>query len=102
MKKDLKRSLISIAGAVLMRKVFKNLKLKVDYAEYGGAPLLGVKAPVIISHGKSNPKAIKNAILYFIKTNSNFTCIYFKCELYIICMTYIHMHAVSWHIYTKI
>ena len=59
MKKDLKRSLISIAGAVLMRKVLKNLKLKVDYAEYGGAPLLGVKAPVIISHGKSNPKAIK-------------------------------------------
>ncbi|MDX3958808.1 phosphate acyltransferase PlsX [Aliarcobacter skirrowii] len=62
MKKDLKRSLIAITGAVLMRKVFKNLKVKVDYAEYGGAPLLGVKAPVIISHGKSNPKAIKNAI----------------------------------------
>lgn len=61
-KKNLKRSLISITGAVLMRKVFKNLKVKVDYAEYGGAPLLGVKAPVIISHGKSNSKAIKNAI----------------------------------------
>ncbi|OCL88058.1 phosphate acyltransferase PlsX [Arcobacter porcinus] len=61
-KKNLKRSLISIAGAVLMQKVFKNLKVRVDYAEYGGAPLLGVKAPVIISHGKSNPKAIKNAI----------------------------------------
>lgn len=61
-KKNLKRSLISITGAVLMRKVFKNLKIKVDYAEYGGAPLLGVKAPVIVSHGKSNPKAIKNAI----------------------------------------
>lgn len=45
-----------------MRKVFKNLKLKVDYAEYGGAPLIGVKAPVIIAHGKSNAKAIKNAI----------------------------------------
>lgn len=61
-KNNLKRSLISIAGAVLMRKVFKTLKLKVDYAEYGGAPLLGVKAPVIISHGKSNAKAMKNAI----------------------------------------
>jgi glycerol-3-phosphate acyltransferase PlsX len=61
-KNNLKRSLISIAGAVLMRKVFKNLKLKVDYAEYGGAPLLGVKAPVIIAHGKSNAKAIQNAI----------------------------------------
>ena len=62
MKKDLKRSLVAITGAVLMRKVFKNLKLKTDYAEYGGAPLLGVKAPVIIAHGKSNAKAIQNAI----------------------------------------
>jgi len=62
LKKNLKRSLISIAGAVLMRKVFKTLKVRVDYAEYGGAPLLGVKAPVIIAHGKSNAKAIKNAI----------------------------------------
>lgn len=70
-KKNLKRSLISIAGAVLMRKVFRNLKVRVDYAEYGGAPLLGVKAPVIISHGKSNPKAIKNAIFQAISTASS-------------------------------
>ncbi len=62
LKNNLRRSLVSILGAVLMRKVFKTLKLKVDYAEYGGAPLLGVKAPVIIAHGKSNAKAIKNAI----------------------------------------
>jgi len=61
-KDNLRRSLVSIAGAVLMRKVFKNLKLKVDYAEYGGAPLIGVKAPVIIAHGKSNAKAMQNAI----------------------------------------
>ncbi|AXK48230.1 phosphate acyltransferase [Aliarcobacter trophiarum LMG 25534] len=70
-KKNLKRSLISIAGAVLMRKVFKSLKVRVDYAEYGGAPLLGVKAPVIISHGKSNPKAIKNAIFQAIISASS-------------------------------
>jgi glycerol-3-phosphate acyltransferase PlsX len=61
-KQNLRRSLVSILGAVLMRKVFKKLKLKVDYAEYGGAPLIGVKAPVIIAHGKSNAKAMKNAI----------------------------------------
>jgi len=71
-KKNLKRSLISIAGAVLMRKVFKSLKIKVDYAEYGGAPLLGVKAPVIIAHGKSNAKAIQNAIFQaIVAANSN-------------------------------
>lgn len=54
-----------------MRKVFKNLKVRVDYAEYGGAPLLGVKAPVIIAHGKSNPKAIQNAILQAITAASS-------------------------------
>ncbi len=70
-KKNLKRSLISIAGAVLMRKVFRNLKVRVDYAEYGGAPLLGVKAPVIIAHGKSNPKAIQNAIFQAINAASS-------------------------------
>lgn len=70
-KKNLKRSLISIAGAVLMRKVFKNLKVRVDYAEYGGAPLLGVKAPVIIAHGKSNPKAIQNAVFQAINAASS-------------------------------
>ncbi|MEA3289041.1 MAG: phosphate acyltransferase PlsX [Campylobacterota bacterium] len=66
-KNNLRRSLVSITGAVLMRKVFKKLKLKVDYAEYGGAPLIGVKAPVIIAHGKSNSKAIKNAIFQAIR-----------------------------------
>ena len=71
LKKNLKRSLISIAGAVLMRKVFKSLKVRVDYAEYGGAPLLGVKAPVIIAHGKSNAKAVKNAILQAISAASS-------------------------------
>ena len=71
LKKNLKRSLISIAGAVLMRKVFKNLKVRTDYAEYGGAPLLGVKAPVIIAHGKSNAKAIQNAIFQAINAASS-------------------------------
>ncbi len=70
-KQNLRRSLISITGAVLMRKVFKKLKLKVDYAEYGGAPLLGIKAPVIIAHGKSNSKAIKNAIFQAIKASDS-------------------------------
>ena len=39
------------------------MKKKVDYAEYGGAPLLGIEGICIISHGRSNPKAIKNAVL---------------------------------------
>ncbi len=63
MKTHIKRSIPAKIGAFLMKKkVFRKLKEKVDYAEYGGAPLLGVKGCAIISHGKSNAKAIKNAI----------------------------------------
>ncbi len=63
MKIHIKKSIPAKIGAFLMKKkVFKKLKEKVDYAEYGGAPLLGVKGCAIISHGKSNAKAIKNAI----------------------------------------
>ena len=62
-KEEVRKSgLLSKVGALLMRKVFKVLKKSIDYAEYGGAPLLGVNGCVIVSHGKSNPKAIKNAI----------------------------------------
>lgn len=49
-------------GALLMMNIFNNIKKKVSYDEYGGALLLGIKKPVIITHGRANPKAIKNAI----------------------------------------
>ena len=61
-KKNIRKSPIAIAGALLMRRVFKSLKKQVDYAEYGGAPLLGINGCAIIGHGKSNAKAVKNAI----------------------------------------
>lgn len=71
-KKQIKKSPLAIAGSVLMRRVFKTLKKQVSYDEYGGAPLLGVNGCIIISHGKSNSKAIKNAIFQAIKfANSN-------------------------------
>ena len=50
-------------GAALMKPVFGGVKRTLDYAEVGGAPLLGVNGVVIISHGKSSSRAIKNAIL---------------------------------------
>jgi glycerol-3-phosphate acyltransferase PlsX len=50
------------AGAVLLRSAFEDLKKRMDYSEYGGAPLLGVNGGCIVCHGRSNPKAIKNAI----------------------------------------
>lgn len=49
-------------GALLARGAFKDLKKKLDYSEYGGAPLLGVRGITIIGHGRSNSNAIKNAI----------------------------------------
>jgi glycerol-3-phosphate acyltransferase PlsX len=49
-------------GYVLSRDAFDDFKKRLDYSEYGGAPLLGVKGVCIICHGRSNPNAIKNAI----------------------------------------
>ena len=70
MKTQIRKSIPAKIGAFMMKKkVFRKLKEKVDYAEYGGAPLLGVKGCVIISHGKSNAKAIKNAIFQAIAYN---------------------------------
>ena len=73
-KNNVRKSPIAIAGSLLMLRVFRILKKQVDYAEYGGAPLLGVKGCTIISHGKSNSKAIKNAIfqaINFVDSNIN-------------------------------
>lgn len=60
----------------LMRPVLLNLQRKVDFAEYGGAPLLGVKGGVIICHGRSNARAMSNAIskaMGFIRSDVNGT-----------------------------
>lgn len=70
-KQNVRRSPLAIAGAVLMRKVFKVLKKQVDYAEYGGAPLIGINGCAIIGHGKSNAKAVKNAIYQAINFSSS-------------------------------
>jgi len=62
LKRELRSSLLAKLSVILAKSAFKNFKQKIDYAEYGGAPLLGVNSAVIISHGSSNQKAIKNAI----------------------------------------
>ena len=62
LRNEIKSDIISTLGAVLASPAFAELKKKMDYAEYGGAPLLGVDGRCIISHGSSTPKAIKNAI----------------------------------------
>ena len=49
-------------GALFLRSAFARFKKKIDYAEYGGAPLLGVNGISVICHGRSTAKAIKNAV----------------------------------------
>ena len=66
-KDYIRKSPVAITGALLMRKVFKLLKKQIDYAEIGGAPLIGIKGCAFVSHGKSNPKAIENAIYQAIR-----------------------------------
>lgn len=62
LKQEIKANIIATLGAALASAAFGELKKKMDYTEYGGAPLLGVDGCCIISHGSSNTKAIKNAI----------------------------------------
>jgi glycerol-3-phosphate acyltransferase PlsX len=63
LKDEIVKSTRAKLGYLLARPAFDNFKKRVDYAEYGGAPLLGIKGTGIICHGKSSPHAIKNAIL---------------------------------------
>jgi phosphate acyltransferase len=58
----LSASLTRKLGYLLARPAFQDFKKRIDYSEYGGAPLLGVKGVCIICHGRSNAKAIRNAI----------------------------------------
>ena len=63
LREALSSTLSAQVGYLLSRQAFDTFKRKVDYSEYGGAPLLGVKGVCIICHGRSNANAIKNAIL---------------------------------------
>jgi glycerol-3-phosphate acyltransferase PlsX len=62
LKEEIKGSFMSKVGYLLARPAFKRFRKKVDYAEYGGAPLIGINGISIISHGRSSDRAIKNAI----------------------------------------
>jgi glycerol-3-phosphate acyltransferase PlsX len=62
LQKELKSRFLAKLGYLLARPAFRAFKKKVDYAEYGGAPLLGIQETSIICHGGSNVKALTNAI----------------------------------------
>jgi glycerol-3-phosphate acyltransferase PlsX len=62
LQESLEATITRKLGFVLSRKAYRDFRKRVDYSEYGGAPLLGVKGASIICHGRSNVNAIKNAI----------------------------------------
>jgi glycerol-3-phosphate acyltransferase PlsX len=62
LKSEMSKSLAARLGYSLAKRAFTNFRKRVDYAEYGGAPLLGLNGIGIVCHGRSNALAIKNAI----------------------------------------
>jgi glycerol-3-phosphate acyltransferase PlsX len=62
LKESLEASLAGKIGYVLSRNAYASFRKRLDYSEYGGAPLLGVHGVCIIAHGRSNANAIKNAV----------------------------------------
>jgi phosphate acyltransferase len=62
LKEEITSGLSSKLGYLFLKPAFKRFSKRIDYAEYGGVPLLGVDGVVVVSHGASNANAIKNAI----------------------------------------
>jgi glycerol-3-phosphate acyltransferase PlsX len=62
LKESLQSTLSSQVGSLLSRHAYQMFRKKIDYSEYGGAPLLGVRGVTVIGHGSSNANAVKNAI----------------------------------------
>ncbi len=71
LKHHTSKSLLAKGGLVLLAPSLTALTRRMDYSEYGGAPLLGLDGVGIVSHGKSNAKAIKNALLVAAKFVEN-------------------------------
>ena len=61
LKQEVRSKPEALLGGLLMKRAITGLRSKVDFEEYGGAPLLGVNGLVLICHGRSSPRAVKNA-----------------------------------------
>lgn len=62
LREEIAKSVKAQVGYLFAKEAFTHFRKRVDYAEYGGAPLLGLNGTGIISHGRSNARAIKNAV----------------------------------------
>jgi glycerol-3-phosphate acyltransferase PlsX len=74
LKEEIAKSPLAKLGYLLARPAFRTFRRKVDYAEYGGVPLLGLRGAAVICHGGSSARAIKNAVrvsLEFVRNRVN-------------------------------
>jgi glycerol-3-phosphate acyltransferase PlsX len=74
LKEILTTNVVTKVSTLTMKEKMKEMKLRFDASEHGGAPLLGISKPVIKAHGSSDAKAIKNAIrqaIFFVETEIN-------------------------------
>ena len=62
LRHELNRTFASSVGLLLSRRAFRRFSRRVDYSEYGGAPLLGVSGLCVVGHGRSSAKAVRNAV----------------------------------------
>jgi glycerol-3-phosphate acyltransferase PlsX len=60
---ELSRTFSGMVGSLLSRRAFRRFQKRVDYSEYGGAPLLGLGRLCIVGHGRSSSKAVRNAVV---------------------------------------
>ena len=62
LRDDLSATLTMRVGSLLTRRALRHFRRRVDYSEYGGAPLLGVNGVAVVGHGRSGAKAVRNAV----------------------------------------
>jgi glycerol-3-phosphate acyltransferase PlsX len=62
LRQELEKTIAAKVGYILAERAFRAFRRRLDYSEYGGAPLLGMNGITIVCHGRSNANAIKNAI----------------------------------------
>ena len=62
LSEELSRTVTLRVGSLLTRRALRRFRRRVDDSEYGGAPLLGVAGVTVVGHGRSSPKAVRNAV----------------------------------------
>jgi glycerol-3-phosphate acyltransferase PlsX len=62
LSEELSSTITMRVGSLLTRRALRHFRRRVDYSEYGGAPLLGVAGVTIVGHGRSSAKAVRNAV----------------------------------------